>query len=450
MLERDKDMAELMITLSDSLRENGNLQGALSLLYDAKKICRKIDRTAETLCLSRMGILYESMGRLEKALIFFEADYNLSCKYLPQFTGRPHQEILHCVALACQNIAKAHISLFKPNKALKYLAKFILLCEALVDVSPGNDEYERALACSYQCLGYYSETKNDIAGTIRHYEIFNQLAGKLYSTDINNPYCLNLLATANILSGAAYFANNQLQPALACYITCYDALTVLGTTLPENIAIRSQMANVSLELAGLYRAFEDIENSIYYYQVSASRYTSLVEACPGVVSFKDSLAVCMQETGRLYEHTGDFNEAYLHYKEFHRLSAKLADENPGNIKFSISLGASYQYLGNMYLKRGDTDNAIEHHINKLHIFYELYRSIPQNETIAVGLGSAYQDLGIAYNLSGNTQKAEICFQKMIEVFKNTYESNPANEECRENLLIACEIFSQFYEEHKLY
>lgn len=218
-----------------------------------------------------------------------------------------HLELAYTLGAACHQLTLAK----RLAEAKELADRELVLCQSLVNASPGDYKYRSALASSYATLG-------------SHYLWWGE-------------------------------QNNEAETALREAIKQLD---ILEQQRPNDVRIRHDLAgvlwNLGVVLSRQHRAHPDLE---MLYQRSLDIFAGLVRDFPDMIEFRHGLATMHAKLAGIYHVHGRHADGEAHYRaalEIYEHCVKASTDGP---RFALRVCNMLHGLGGELIKQGEIEKA---------------------------------------------------------------------------------------------
>ncbi|MDP8269443.1 MAG: DUF4062 domain-containing protein [Candidatus Tenebribacter davisii] len=335
LVEREK----LHKTLHDHIKTNTNLS---SYSNGLDHYITQINYSRDLLYVlaelyERLGVIYQSLGKLKQALKFYESYCDLIVD-LYENDPNPMNEILRLgLALSYQNLGVIYQSLGKLEAALKWSNSSHKLMKELYESNPRNESMKHNLAISYSRLGsiFQSHAKLD--------NLLDKNVKELWS------FCFQ----------SDYDYLHYLRQARAFYNNFNHLMEELCESNPSNENMKYWLAISHSSLGSVYQSLFCSELALEFNDNFIKLMKELYESNPRNESLKHNLAISYSKQGLIHQSLGKFKKALEFYIKDAELSKELHESNPWNIEFLECLGLSYYNLAMVYIIVGNNQSSRE-------------------------------------------------------------------------------------------
>ncbi|MCF7859115.1 MAG: DUF4062 domain-containing protein [Candidatus Cloacimonetes bacterium] len=168
LIEREK----LLVTLHDHIKAHTNLSDNEDFGYDFAALNEKL------------GSIYQSLGKLDQALEFYNKDAELSKEL---YESNPRNESLkNGLAISYEKLGSIYQSLGKLDQALEFYNLEVDLFKELYESNPRNESLKNGLAISYSKLGEIYQSLGKLDQALEFYNKDAELSKELYESNPNN------------------------------------------------------------------------------------------------------------------------------------------------------------------------------------------------------------------------------------------------------------------------
>jgi tetratricopeptide (TPR) repeat protein len=284
-----------------------------------------------------IGMYYNSIGNLVKALNSFERDYNKCLTGLTLQPNNPYKK--DSVALSCQYLGNTHKSLGDLVKALTYYEEYFRLEKELHDAFPLNASYKNNLAVSCQNLGSTYTSLGNMGKAITYYEEYHRLEKELHDAVPQNTFLKGNLASSFSMLGSIYTSMGDLEKALTFNEECYRLEKELNNTFPQNVMYKNNLATSAEHLGSTHTSLGDLQKALPYFEECHQLAKELFDDFPKNVEFKKGLAISFTDLALMQrEHAHDKDKAMDFFMHAETLLSELVRDVPILENFKNELG----------------------------------------------------------------------------------------------------------------
>jgi tetratricopeptide (TPR) repeat protein len=295
---------------------------------------------AVLLC-ERIGIYYNTVGNLDRAIYFYEK-CNVISKELCE--RNPKDEILkNGLAISYEKLGSMYTSLGNLDKALGFYEGYNRLEKELYVAYPTNVEFKNGLAISYQYLGITHTLLGNLSKALFFYEDYNRLEKELSTSYSTNVEFKNLLAISYQYLGITHTCLGNLDKALVFYEDCNRLEKELYVAYPTNLKFKNGLAVSYSKLGNTHRSLGNLDKALGFYEEYNRLEKELCAAYPTNVSFKNGLAISYAKLAIFYLEK-DKAKAKVNLIEAEKHLSELHQRSPKNVQFKQYLGIVQEEL----------------------------------------------------------------------------------------------------------
>ncbi len=289
--------------------------------YKALEISRKLeDNKYESTFLNNIGLVYDSKGEYDKALLYYDKDLQICLKVY----GEEHPS----TATSYNNIGSVYDSKGGYDKALLYYEKSL---EIMLKVY-GEDH--PSIATSYNNMGEVYRQKGEYVMALEYYEKALEIRFKVYSEE--HP---DIAASYNNI-GLVYDSKGDYDKALQYYEK--DLKICLKIHGEEHSDTAISYNNIGL----VYDSKGEYDKALEYHEKALDiNLTIYGEEHPATATSYNNI-------GSVYQSKGEYDKALQYYEKDLKIFLKVYGEaHP-------STATSYNNLGLVYLYKGEFKKAL--------------------------------------------------------------------------------------------
>lgn len=393
-----------------------------------------------------VGLYYESIGFLEKALKFYNGKNQVAqaiCQASPNDTM--HNNAL---AVTYAKIGKIQLDMGRPEAALEHYQRYFELREQLYSENPENIDYQHGLALAYESLGFTFTEMGQLDTAMVHYQKASEQLEALHQNHPQNTTFKNSLAIAYEKLGYTHLALGKRDKALEYYSNESKLFESLLDDHPQNTAYKSGLAIAYEKLGLTHLAQGNRTEALEYYRNETQLFESLLKEQPNNVEFKSALAIAYEKSGDAHLMMGNLTKALMLFDDKLKLYQDLAKHHPQNVAYKNGMAVAYEKLGTTYNAMGEQQQAMEYYQNETKLFKALHEDDPLNIKFRNSLAIAYSKLGKAYSAQGDLDKALAYYELDTELSKNLAEEQPQNINFQNNLAVSHAKLGDFYQRQR--
>ena len=346
--------------------------------------------------LGSLGIVYERMGKLEKALEKY--DGTLKMYQAVHGYNMPHPDI----ALSLNNLGSVYLRMGKLDRAMEKHQQSLEMYRAIH--RHGKPHPRIALCLNNLGTVYQGMGKLDDA-LEKH-----QQALEMYRAVHGNDKPHSDVAASLCLLGLVYEKMCKLEKALEKHeqsLEIYRAVHGQGKPHPDIAMSHSNLGTVYQGMGKLDEALEKHEQSL-----------EMKRTIFGHTKPHPDIALSLNNLGTVYQGMGKPDEAL----EKHEQSLDMKRAIHGHNKPHPDIALSLNNLGTVYQGMGKLDEALEKHEQSLDMRRAIHGDGKPHPDIALSLNN----LGTVYQGMGKLVKARENHQQSLEMFRAVYGHGKAH------------------------
>lgn len=392
------DCKTLIQTLKDGLKRDiiheDNYKMSTVFVRYAETVVAAFDTpqyNAALLC-ERIGIYYETVGNLDRAIAFYEKCSAISKKLCAiQPDDADNKNIL---AISYSKLGQTHTSLGNLDKGLGFFEEMTKLFKELYAAYPTNESFKNGLAISYEKLGDTHTSLGNLDKALAFLKEYNRLEKELYTANPNNVSFKNGLALSYQFLGKTHTSLGNLDEALGFFEDYNRLEKELYADDPNNVSFKLNLGWANQFLGITHTSLGDLDKALELFEEMTKLFKELYIAYPTNVGFKNGLAVSYSKLGETHTSLGNLDKALEFFEEFLKLMKDLYIAYPTNVDFKNGLASSYSKLGDTHTSLGNLDKALGFLEKDIELSKELYTAHPNNVDFKNGLAISYYNLGV--------------------------------------------------------
>eukprot|EP00047_Mylnosiga_fluctuans_P017026 m.58223 g.58223 ORF g.58223 m.58223 type:complete len:800 (-) comp6880_c0_seq1:40-2439(-) len=391
----------MLYNIANSLQQQGNNRKALELFLKCLEIVERANaRTHPIFC--SLGIVYENLGEIDKALQFYEKDLAVARQEL----GEKHPDTGICynnlgAALRKKGDYDAALDNFEKALAIKLATKGANETSTAVTVRHigatwyFKGEYDRALMHLKKALGMQQRGERfapEVAVTCNDIAVAYEKKGDFDRAIEYYEKCLTVLIAVygekHADTGACYYNLGLAAKAKGLYDVALQHLDKALVVKLATVGERHSSTAATLQRIGTTKAVSgDFTGALQYFE----RALPIFLATLGDNHLET--AICYNDFGVAYEGKGDYDMALSYYSKSLAIKLAVLGEN------HIETATCYNNMGIAAKKQGDYDRALEHLDKALRVKRQLHGE--SNPSTAATLAI----IGGVWSLKGDLDKA---------------------------------------------
>ena len=272
--------------------------------------------------------------------------------------------------------------------------------QRLVDMEPGNRDFQHDLALSHRGVGDMFYTMDDLQSGLRSYENSVAILERIAAEQPENLKYLSSLADVlsrlGDIKGMAGFANlGDTAGALDSYRRVVALAERLTLAVPDNQEYRGDYATRLFYFARLQSSTGDLKGALISGRKSIELLEGLVTSNPNDAAFETRLMSALNSMRPTLLADGQVTEAIAISRRVVKTLERLSAADPQNSNTRRGLGVSYGSLGTCLVQAKETEEAIQYFRRSLSIAEELAAAEPKNVEHAKDVETAKKGLSEA-------------------------------------------------------
>ena len=182
------------------------------------------------------------------------------------------------------------------QKSLVFHQKSNYLSKDLYGSNPKNGNYKDSLAISYNYLGNVYKSLGDLKKALKNYEKYSQLEKELSNDFPQEENYKNNLAISYSKLGETHASLGHLEKALEYYEEETELFEELYSSYPTNVSFKNGLA-ISYAKLGVFNKnqLKDNSKAQSYFQAAEKLWAELVQEAPAYVQFQQYLEMVRKE-----------------------------------------------------------------------------------------------------------------------------------------------------------
>ena len=298
--------------------------------------------------------------------------------------------------------------------------------ERLTAADPGNAGWQRDLASSHERAGILLVAQGDLAGALRAYRAFLEIAERLAAADPGNAGWQRDLAVSHNKVGDVLNAQGDHARALRAYRASLEIAERLTAADPSNTDWQRDASVSQLKVGDALISQGDLAGAKLAYQVSLRIRESLAALDPGYAMWQGDLAVSLDSLGYVLQTQGDLLGAERAYRAYQEIDERLAAADPSNKVWQRDLAASHGKVGNVLASQGDLEGAWRAYRTSQQQFERLAAADPSNTEWQYQLTVCHARTGSTLVAQGDLAGALSAYRASLEIRERLAEADPSN------------------------
>jgi len=383
-----------------------------------KKENSEFTKTGLAVSYEKLGVIYSSLGQLDKALEFFKLSNQLSEEL---YESKPKNENLKIgLAISHSKLGEIYSSLGQLDNALEFFKLCNQLLKELNKSNPKNEDLENELSISYGELGNIYSTLKQMDKALEFYKLYNQLSKELYESNPKSENLKHGLAISYSKLGEIYSSMGQLDNALEFFNLDLKLSKELYESNPKRESLKNGLAISYSKLGEIYSLFGRLDKALEFYNLDNQLSKELFDSNPKNENLENGLAISYSKLGGIYSSIEKLDKAFEYFKLYNQLSKKLYENNQKSENLKNSWAVSYSKLGEICFSLGELELALDCFDLYNQLSKELNHDNPKNIDLYEGLGISYYELGSTYAIKGKKKKALDQFALALDIFKDCH------------------------------
>ena len=245
------------------------------------------------------------------------------------------------------------------SAALASYQACLALTDRLTKSDPGNADWQRDLAISYQKVGDVQAAQSNLPAALASYQASKAISDRLAKSDPGNARWQRDVAISHERIGNVQVAQGDLAAALSSYRAEQAILDRLVKSDPGNAGWQRDLAETYEFVGDVLKAQNDAPAALLSsYQMALAIFDRLAKSDPSNADWQRELSVAYQRVGYAQKAQDDLPAALASYQAFFAIADRLAKSNPGNIGWQRDLALSYYNVGKVQFDLGRLDEAL--------------------------------------------------------------------------------------------
>jgi tetratricopeptide (TPR) repeat protein len=334
----DSDKGEIWLKKGDLFLIFGNLKEALMIFEKTRLLFEKHEDKANiAVAFSKLGETHTSLGNMDKALIFYEKDIELSKELYAAYPT--NVSFKSGLAISYEKLGSAHTALGNMEKALTFYEDETVLFEELYAAYPTHVSFKSGLAISYEKLGSTHTAFGNLEKALTFYEDFNRIEKELYAANPTNVSFKNGLAISYSRLGSTHTALGNMEKALTFYEEYNRIEKELYAAYPMNVSFKNSLAISYKKLGSTHKDLGNLDKALTFFKDETALFEELYAANPTYVYLKNGLAVSYANLGVFSRDIlNKKTKAKAYFKQAEALWKELVRDAPQIVEFQKFLG----------------------------------------------------------------------------------------------------------------
>lgn len=335
-LAPDTDKAWIWIQKGDILVIYGQLGEALSFYEKAKNLAQHYNHRPDlALSFERLGIIYATMGDLNKALEVFEQFNDIEKSLVEQYPNEPIY--ISNWAIANQKLGDTYRKMGNISKALEFFEEYNRLSNELYENYPQYLELKSSLATSYSKLGDTHSSLGNLEKALGFYETQTKHFEELYQEFPENVEFKNALSVSYSKLGEVNNNLGNLNKALGLFETGTKLFEELSAAFPTNENFKNGLAISYGNLGFTHRSLGNLNKALGFFETETKLFEELYSTFPRNINFKNGLAISWCNLAEFHKTQNNLKKAKSYFQQAEKLWLELVRDAPQYVQFQQNL-----------------------------------------------------------------------------------------------------------------
>jgi serine/threonine protein kinase/tetratricopeptide (TPR) repeat protein len=442
-VETRLDVARSLEKVGQLLGATGDHAGALAAFEEERNLAERLEAEHPTDAVRsvlagshhRIGVVLWETGKPEEALAWNRKALVIQEKLARARPGGTEFQ---------QGLAKIHNSMGillwqagNPEDARTAFGKTLAIQQKLADANPSVPGFQSGLAQSHNniaCVLMEQMGKLEEALTeFRKAQVIEQKLAEANRAVTEFQYSLAIYQN-NI--GEVLSAAGKPEEALTAYRKALAIRQKLVDANPAVPSVQSSLARSHYGIGNVMSHMGKPEEAMASYRKALAIWQKLVDANPAVTRFQGLLAQAHRDIARLLELTGKPEEAMEACRKALAIDLKLSNANPTVPDFQRDLATAHNNLGRLLARQKRFAEAFTHLDGGLAIRQNLAEANPKNTWYTNALGNSHAYRGWALVRSEQPSKAAADLRRAVELWAKAPDTETRLERSRTLALLA--------------
>ena len=351
---------------------------------------------------------------------------------------------------AVSNLHKADLILRAssqdPAQASSLLEKSLVEFQRLVELDPGNAQFQRYVTVTHLMLGEIGRRRGATDAALAHYNQALEIALKLVGLDPSNTKFQRNVVASYLGIGNIRLRLGQTEAALLNYNQALEVASKLVELDPRNTYVQHDVGASYVKLGDIRLRLGETDAALSNYNRALEVALMLANLDPGNVVYQREVAVTYAKLGDIKLRLGRTDGALSNYKQALAIRLKLVELDPADIVFQRDVSVSYERLGNIQLRVGETESALASYNQALGAALKLVKVDPANTQFQRTLWVSYDNLGDIQRRLGEADAALSNYNKALEIALKFAELDPGNAQFQRDVFVSNRKLGDLYEE----
>ncbi len=335
LLNDSFEVGLLAFNLSDYYKGIGNFASSIRELEVATAIFKKINKENYSICLERLGDIYQQQGDFKKALQFFKKYNELGIELVKD--NSQDESFKYDLSVSYEKLGTLYQQLGDLKRAMQFFEQATHLMKELIETNPQSESIKYGLSISYEKLGDIYQQLGNFETALQFFEQDTELMKELFESNTQSESIKNGLSISYEKLGSIYQKQGDLNKALQFFEKHNELRKELFETNPQSESIKNGLAMSYSKLGKIYHQEGDFKKALQFFQQDAELMNELVEANPDSVSLHNGLAVSFIKLGNIYEELQELERVKNYYLKAEAILVELTERVPEAVEFTNNL-----------------------------------------------------------------------------------------------------------------
>lgn len=310
------------------------------------------------------------------------------------------------------------------DEGLSSLTEGATLADRLVEVEPGNWEYQVAAGVAHGKQVRIYADKGDFETALELAIEARSVFDRLSVEELDEFEVWNERGLATRVIGAIYAKMGKYESAIACFKDAIEDFRRALLIRPQSAKVKRYIAHNEGGMALMQTRIGLNDESLTSNLRAIKTFEELATSYPMAAAYKHELGNRYASLGSAYWQKGDYEAAKKNYLIALEYRQKLVDAHPKQLSYLIRLGRIFQNIG---LTNGNLDNDIDqehYYLKAIEIGKKVCQMEPDNPRLLSDLSRYRSGLSNLYVAQKRFDEAERLLDDSIESATTAHESTP--------------------------
>jgi tetratricopeptide (TPR) repeat protein len=356
--------------------------------------------------------------------------------YYERRTDATAPDDLNRRANALQNLGDVLVQRGDLAGALREYQAALATTLVLTTLAPGDEDYERNLAISYDRVGEVQVKQGDEAAGLASYRASLAISERLAAHAPSDMTRQRDLAVSHTWIGGALLLQGKRAEALAEMRIALALDEKIAASDPRNATWQRDLSVGVSRVGDVLLEQGDLAGAIAQYRRSLALDEQLAAAAPDDTGLQLDVLRSQQQVAEVVRAQGDADGALALYRASQVIGDKLVARDPSNAVWQRSLEIAFERIGEVQQARGDLAEALVAFRRTFAIAERLAAADPTDPRAQRDLSVAYDKLGSTLVGLGKVEEGLPALRESLALAEKFAAADPAEPALQRDVLVS--------------